>query len=160
MVGLAFGRGWSSGGLVSSGLQVFVGRGALKIRARQLGGRVSGRYGASKLYRVNRSDDLDVSSAQYFVNSCLAPVLLLWRRIEPVADVLKGWLVSEKVGCSWTASGMLSVAMSHVGLCAPSSRGVHWIPPDLHGFYKWVFDALSLLNKFVRQVATGQRGSA
>ena len=28
----------------------------------------------------------------------------------------------------------------------------HWIPPDLHGFNKWVFDALGMLNDFVRQV--------
>ena len=25
----------------------------------------------------------------------------------------------------------------------------HWIPPDLHGFYKWAMDTLALLNEFV-----------
>ena len=30
--------------------------------------------------------------------------------------------------------------------CEPWTDG---IPPDLHGFYKWVVDALDLLNKFV-----------
>ena len=29
---------------------------------------------------------------------------------------------------------------------------MHWIPPDLHGFYKWVLDAVGLLNDFVWQV--------
>ena len=24
----------------------------------------------------------------------------------------------------------------------------HWIPPDLHGFYKWAMDTLALLNEF------------
>ena len=32
---------------------------------------------------------LDVSSAQYFVNSSLAPVLLLWRRVESVLGALE-----------------------------------------------------------------------
>ena len=29
--------------------------------------------------------------------------------------------------------------------------------PDLHGFYKWVFDALPLLNDFTRQVVVSQK---
>ena len=28
----------------------------------------------------------------------------------------------------------------------------HWIPPDLHGFYKWAMDTLALLNEFVLKV--------
>ena len=28
----------------------------------------------------------------------------------------------------------------------------HRIPPDIHGFYKWVFDALGVLNDLVKQV--------
>ena len=27
-----------------------------------------------------------------------------------------------------------------------------WIPPDLHGFFRWVFDALALVNDFTGQV--------
>ena len=34
-----------------------------------------------------------------------------------------------------------------------------WVPPDLHGFYKCVFDTLSLLNDFVRQVVVVRRDS-
>ena len=74
-------------GPVSSGLQAFVGLSDLQIW-RRLGGRAAGSRGASKLCRVSRGDDLDVSSAQYFVNSSLAPVLLLTRRVKWVADVL------------------------------------------------------------------------
>ena len=29
---------------------------------------------------------------------------------------------------------------------------MHWIPPDLHGFYKRVLDAVGLLNDFVWQM--------
>ena len=31
-----------------------------------------------------------------------------------------------------------------------------WIPPDLHGFYKWVFDSLWLLNDFLGKVGIGK----
>ena len=27
-----------------------------------------------------------------------------------------------------------------------------WIPPDFHGFHRWLFDALGLLHDFVKQV--------
>ena len=30
------------------------------------------------------------------------------------------------------------------------------IPPDLHGFYRWVFDSLGLLNDFLRQVVVSR----
>ena len=36
---------------------------------------------------------------------------------------------------------------------------VHWMPPDLHGFEKWDFDALGLPNDFVRQVVVARRDS-
>ena len=32
-----------------------------------------------------------------------------------------------------------------------------WIPPDLHGFYKWVFDSLEVLNGFLKQVVVSRR---
>ena len=32
-----------------------------------------------------------------------------------------------------------------------------WIPPDLHGFFKWVFDSLEVLNGFLRQVVVPRR---
>ena len=35
-------------------------------------------------------DEVDVASAQYFVNSSLAPVVLFRRRLKSVADVLEG----------------------------------------------------------------------
>ena len=38
-----------------------------------------------------------------------------------------------------------------------SSLGYNWLPPDLHGFYKWVFDSLEVLNGFFRQVVVSRR---
>ena len=37
------------------------------------------------------------------------------------------------------------------GMRALPGTVVHWILPDLKGFYKWVFDSFGLLNEFVRQ---------
>ena len=48
-----------------------------------------GSVGASGLYRASQGDEVDVASAQYFVNSFLAPVILFRRRLKSVADVLK-----------------------------------------------------------------------
>ena len=34
-----------------------------------------------------------------------------------------------------------------------------WIPPDLHGFYKWAMDTLALLNEFVLSVVRHRQSS-
>ena len=106
-------------GPVSSGHQVFVG----------WCGRASGGNWAGRLHRVSRSDDLDVSPAQSSVNSSLAPVLLFRCRTKSVADVLRG--------IRW--SGFSQSSGCFVRSLEPWT---HWIPPDLHGFYRWDFDAL------------------
>ena len=33
----------------------------------------------------------------------------------------------------------------------------NWVPPDLHGFYKWVFDSFEVLNGFLKQVVVSRR---
>ena len=46
-------------------------------------------------------------------------------------------------------------AVCRHGPCGPLTSLHPWdcgIPPDLHGFYKWVFDSLGLLNDFLKQV--------
>ena len=85
-----FGAYCRAGGTTEAGSSAFLGRGLLRIRSRRLGGRAVGRTGTGRLYRVSRSDEVDVRSAQHFVNSSLAPVLLFRRRLKSVADVLKG----------------------------------------------------------------------
>ena len=50
--------------------------------------------------------------------------------------------------------------MSSWSLCGPISSLYPWdsgIPPDLHGFYKWVFDSLGLLNSWLGQVVVSRR---
>ena len=58
-----------------------------------------GGSGACRLKKICQSDEVDVPSAQYFVNSSLAPVLLFRRRLKSVADVLQGdqesWVYSS-----------------------------------------------------------------
>ena len=48
-------------------------------------------------------------------------------------------------------------AVCRHGPCGPTSS-LHpwdnWIPPDLHGFYRWVFDSLEVLNCFLKQVVS------
>ena len=52
---------------------------------------------------------------------------------------------------------MLYVVMVRVVLFPPFIHGISGIPPDLHGFYKWVFDSLELLNSFLKQVVVSRR---
>ena len=55
--------------------------------------------------------------------------------------------------------GVLCVVRALVGLF-DLEPWVGWAPPDLHGFYKWVFDALGLLNDFVKQVVIDRRDAS
>ena len=57
-----------AGGPTEAGSSASLGRGLLRIRCRRLGGRAVGGSGASRLYRVSQSVEVDVHCAQYFVN--------------------------------------------------------------------------------------------
>ena len=108
------------------------------------------------MYRVCHDDDVDKHCAQYFVNSSLSPVLLFRRRLKSVADVLKG--IKNK---GFTQSRWDALLGFWEAVCRGPLSSLHpWdsgIPPDLHGFYKWVFDSLELLNGFLRQVVISRR---
>ena len=88
--------------------------------------------------------------AQYFVNSSLAPV----------ADVLKGIGSKGFTQSIWDALLGYCEAVCRHGPCGPISS-LHpwdnWIPPDLHGFYRWVFDSLDVLNGILKQVVVSRR---
>ena len=146
-----------AGGPTEAGSSAFLGRGLLRIRSRRLGGRAAGGVGSSILYRVSHGDEVDVHCAQYFVSSSLSPVLLFRRRLKSVADVLKG--IRSK-GFRWDALLRYWGAVCRHGPCGPISS-LHpwdnWIPPDLHGFFKLVFDSLEVLNGFLRQVVVSRR---
>ena len=98
--------------------------------------------------------------AQYFVNSSFAPVLLFRRRLESVADVLKGIRSEGFTQSRWNALLGYRDAVCRHGPSGPISS-LHpwdnWIPPYLHGFFKWVFDSLEVLNGFLRQVVVSPR---
>ena len=112
------------------------------------------------MYRVSHGDEVDKHCAQYFVNSSLSPVLLFRRRLKSVADVLKG--IRSK---GFTQSRLDALLRRWGAVCRHGPCGhissLHpwddWIPPDLHGFFKWVFDSLEVLNGFLRQVVVSRR---
>ena len=93
--------------------------GLLRVRSRRLGGRAVGRSGAGRLKRVNNSDEVDVSSAQYIVNSSLSPVLLFRRRLKSVADVLKGIRNRGFTQSRWEALLRFLGAVCRDGPCGP-----------------------------------------
>ena len=89
----------------------------------------------------------------------LALVLLIRRRIKSVPDVLKG---IRKNGFFQGRRGALygsCDAVCRQGSCEPFSvLGTvgSLDPPVLHGFHKWVSDALEVLNGSARQVVTSR----
>ena len=112
------------------------------------------------MYRVCHDDDVDKHCAQYFVNSSLSPVLLFRRRLKSVADVLKGIKNKGFTQSRWDALLGFWDAVCRHGPCGPLSSLHPWdsgIPPDLHGFYNWVFDSLELLGGFLGQVVISRR---
>ena len=152
-----------AGGPIAAGSSAFVGRGLLRIRSRRLGGRAVGGTGSSRLYRTCQNDEVDEVDkhcAQFFVNSSLSPVLLFRRRLKTVADVLKGIRSKGFTQSRWDALLRYLGAVCRHGPCGPISSLNPWgnlVPPDLHGFYKCVFDSLEVLNGFLRQVVVSRR---
>ena len=101
-----------------------------------------------------------VTVPSFFVNSSLSPVLLFRRRLKSVADVLKGIRSKAFTQSRWNTLVRYWEGVCRHGPCGPISS-LHpwdnWLPPDLHGFYRWVFDALDVLNGFFRQVVVSRR---
>ena len=98
--------------------------------------------------------------AQFFINSSLSLVLLFRRRLKSVADVLKGIRSKGFTQSRWDALLRYWGAVCRhgpFGLISSLHPWDNWVPPDLHGFYKWVFDSLEVLNGFLRQVVVSRR---
>ena len=145
-----------AGGPTAAGSSAFIGRCLLRIRRRRLGGRAGVGSGSGRLCRARHGDEVDVHCAQYFVNSSLAPVVLFRRRLKSVADVLKGIRSKGFTQSRWDALLRYWGAVCRHGPCGPISSlhtWENWVPPDLHGFYRWVFDSLEVLNGFVRHLS-------
>ena len=149
-----------AGGPVTGDSSVFLGRGSLRIRHRRLGGKAVGGSISRRLYRVSQGDEVDSNCSQCFVNSSLSPVLLFRRRLKSVADVLKGIRSKGFTQSRWDTLVRYWEGVCRHGPCGPIST-LHpwdtWLPPDLHGFYRWVFDTLDVLNGFFRQVVASRR---
>ena len=87
-------------------------------------------------------------------------MVLFRRRLKSVADVLKGIRCKGFTQSRWDALlgyWRLYVVMVRVVLSLPLIPWEKWIHLDLHGFYKWVFDSLELLNDFLEQVVVSRR---
>ena len=149
-----------AGGSIESGSSAFIGGGLLRIRSRRLGDGAVGRSGAGRLKRISHSDEVDVRSAKYFVDYPLSPVLLFRRRLKSVADVLKGNRNHGFTQSRWEALLRYWDTVCRHGPCGPVCS-LHpwggWVHPDLHGFYKWVFDSLDVLKEFTGQVVVSRR---
>ena len=137
---------------VVRGLPVYIGRSALQVRQGRLGGRASGGHVAGRLYRVSRSDELDVSSAQYFANSSLATVLLL--RLSRM--FFKGIRRSGFSQAKWVALCDRWCCLSSASLWA-LEPWVHWIPQICTVFTSGSLTLLRFLMCFVRRVVTSRR---
>ena len=122
-----------AGGPTEAGSSAFLGRGLLRIRSWRLGGRGVGRSGASKLYRVSHSDEVDVRSAQYFVNSSLSCSCspLFRGRLKSVADVLKGIRSRGFTQARWEALLKFWDDVCRHGPCGPicSLHQLGWVGP-------------------------------
>ena len=77
-----------------------------------------------------------------------------------MADVLKGIGSKGFTQSWWGALFGYWDAVCRYGPRGPISS-LHpwdnWTPPDLHGFYKWVFESLEVLSGFLKQVVVSRR---
>ena len=100
--------------------------------------------------------DYNMFAKVMFVNSSLSPVLLFRRRLKSVADVLEGIRNKGFTQSRWDALLMRWGAVCRHDPCGPIFSLHPWAP-DIHGFYKWVFDSLEVLNGFLGQVVVSRR---
>ena len=94
---------------------------------------------------------------------CIGPVKvmrLMCIVLKSFADVLEGIRDKGFTQPRWDALLGYWEAVCRHGPCGPISS-LHpwdrWILPDLHGFYRWVFDSFELLNGFIKQVVVSRR---
>ena len=147
----------SAGGPPLSSPSSYVGRGSLYIYSMRLGGRCHDR-----INHIDRSDEFDVTHFGFFLNSSLAPVLRFRRSFVSVCNVLRGIRLhgfsDAGVDALWNRWHAV-VRLGPTGPVTSFDPWTHWIPPDLHGFYKWAMETLALLNEFVLKVVRHRKTS-
>ena len=113
------------------------------IRTRLVGGRAPGR-----LHRSAGADEVDTANCHVCLNASLAPVILFRRRLHSVGAVLKGIRKSGLSIARWQALMLRWAAVCSQGSTGPMKTvdpWRDWLLPDLHGFYKRVFDSIDEL---------------
>ena len=118
-----------AGGPTAAGIDAFFGSSAVRVRRRRLGGNSVG--GGCQ------GDVVDASSAQFFVNSSLAPVLLFPWRLKSATDVLEGirqhgftqtgWDALQKYWEGGVSSGPLWAGAQNGNLGWLDSPGSSWL---------------------------------
>ena len=69
-------------------------------------------------------------------------------------------MASRRLGfLLWSSRWKAVVRLGPTGPITSFEPWTSWIPPDLHGFYKWALDALALLNEFILQVVRHRHSS-
>ena len=89
--------------------------------------------------------------------------MLFRRRLSSVGDVLKGIRKDGFATARWQALMLWWASVCRQGPTGPVltlEPWKDWLPPDLHGFYAWVFDTLKVLDEFISQVASARREAA
>ena len=145
----------AAGGPQPQGDLPFLGRGKAVFRNRLLGGRAPGR-----VHRPAKADPIDSANCFSFINSSLAPVVLFRRRLSSVGDVLKGIRKNGFSTARWQALILRWAAVCRQGPTGPVvtlDPWRDWLPPDLHGFFAWVFDTLKVLDDFICQVTLARK---
>ena len=135
-----------AGGPTGAGSSAFLSRGLLRIRSKRLGGRAVGGRGSSRLI-----GPVVVMMWMFIVlSTLLTPLLLLWYSFVGVLSLLR----TRSRGFTqprWGALLGFWEAVCRHGPCGPISSldpWERWILPDLHGFYKWVFDSFEVFKWF------------
>ena len=85
---------------------------------------------------------VDSANCHFFINSSLAAMLVFRRRLSFVCDVLKGITAKGYTTARWQALMLRWSAVCWQGPVGPIlslDPWKDWLPPDLHGFYKWAF---------------------
>ena len=111
---------------------------------------------SSRLYRASHSDEVDSSMCPVSLSTPRFPLFysfvgglnLLLMFLRVFRD--KGNSLQARWDALGRVAGSLFVDMDLVDPFLLFSLGILGFLPDLHGFYKWVFDCIELLNGFLQ----------
>ena len=143
----------------SAGDHAYLGRGRMRIRRRRLGGKSA----REVLVLAGCTRSVDVMILMLNLLSIMST--LPFHRCSCFVGGSSLSLMFLKESGGFTQSRFDALcrywgAVCRHGPCGPVQTlepWVHWTPPDLHGFRRWVMDAVEQLNGFVKQVVIARR---